>query len=424
MTTTDEQLACAVRAGCEWRGCPCAGGQCLWPECTCTETPRAITAALARHDASTGPEVSGEIDWDAAQRVFDAAYHTAYHGSGDATEAEIMGLKAAAPHMRQGAPTLNVEILEAADAAISALADASFKMVGRGRECPMFDLPAERLKDAVAQARSSAPPQQPGGYQKRVQAWMQSCFSREICADRTERNHRFLEEALELVQSGGCTVSEAHQLVDYVFGRDVGKMRQEVGGVMVTLAAFCSAHEIDMDACADAELARCWTKIEKIRAKQAAKPKHAPLPEHAPSQPSQDARVTQLVAAAQTMLDEIGDWSDFDRFRRINEALAAFRTPPAADAEALTVATLADLEPPCWLARDIAHADAQVAADPFGPGWLAEEGQRAQEAFKRRNGASSDALVSTLRAAAAQHHGTTLGVALAGLADWHERNRA
>lgn len=120
-------------------------------------------------------------------------------------------------------------------------------------------------------------------FQDRVQPWMMECFGPEISGDREERNHRFLEESLELVQACGCTASEAHQLVDYVFGRPVGEKGQEVGGVRVTLAALCLAHELSEDEEAERELARIWTKVEQIRAKQAAKPKHSPLPETSPS---------------------------------------------------------------------------------------------------------------------------------------------
>ncbi len=115
-------------------------------------------------------------------------------------------------------------------------------------------------------------------FQRRVQDWMMECFSMEVCRDHIERNHRFLEEALELVQACGCTASEAHQLVDYVWGRPVGEPTQEVGGVMVTLAALCLANDYDMHEAGETELERVWTKIEQIRAKQAAKPKHSPLP--------------------------------------------------------------------------------------------------------------------------------------------------
>lgn len=115
-------------------------------------------------------------------------------------------------------------------------------------------------------------------FQARVQPWLMACFGAMIAGDREERNHRFLEEALELVQACGCTASEAHQLVDYVYGRDIGEPTQEVGGVMVTLAALCLANGLDMHANGETELARIWTKVEAIRAKQAAKPKHSPLP--------------------------------------------------------------------------------------------------------------------------------------------------
>jgi exonuclease VII small subunit len=115
-------------------------------------------------------------------------------------------------------------------------------------------------------------------FQDRVQPWLMACFGAMIAGDREERNHRFLEEALELVQSCGCTAHEAHQLVDYVYGRPEGEPPQEVGGVMVTLAALCLANGMDMHKAGETELTRIWTKVEAIRAKQAAKPKHSPLP--------------------------------------------------------------------------------------------------------------------------------------------------
>lgn len=118
-------------------------------------------------------------------------------------------------------------------------------------------------------------------FQDRVQPWMMECFGAAISADRIERNHRFFEESTELVQANGMTRSEAHQLVDYTFDRPVGELTQEVGGVQVTLAALCLASGADMHAAGEIELARINQPeiITKIRAKQAAKPKHSPLPE-------------------------------------------------------------------------------------------------------------------------------------------------
>jgi hypothetical protein len=116
-------------------------------------------------------------------------------------------------------------------------------------------------------------------FQIQVKPWMDECFGSEISNDKIERNHRFLEESLELVQACNCTANEAHQLVDYVFSRDVGEKSQEVGGVMVTLAALCLANDLNMHEDGFLELARIWTKIDVIREKQAAKPKHSTLPE-------------------------------------------------------------------------------------------------------------------------------------------------
>jgi hypothetical protein len=115
-------------------------------------------------------------------------------------------------------------------------------------------------------------------FAERVRPWMRDTFGEVIAGDKVERNHRFLEESLELVQAAGCTKGEALELVEYVYARPVGELWQEVGGVMVTLAALCLANDVNLDVAAETELRRIWQNIDKIRAKQAAKPKHSPLP--------------------------------------------------------------------------------------------------------------------------------------------------
>ncbi len=116
-------------------------------------------------------------------------------------------------------------------------------------------------------------------FQERVRDWLLACFGPVIAADKVERNHRFLEEALELVQACGTTREECRQLVDYVYSRPTGDPKQEVGGVMTTLAAHCCAHGLNMQEAAEMELQRVWNKIDAIRGKQATKPKDSPLPE-------------------------------------------------------------------------------------------------------------------------------------------------
>ncbi len=111
-------------------------------------------------------------------------------------------------------------------------------------------------------------------FQELVRQWCYWCFGAEITDNKEERAHRFLEEALELFQSCERPQEEAEILVKYVYGRPTGKMTQEVGGVMVTLAALCNANNISMDKAGEVELQRVWDNIEKIRTKQAAKPKN------------------------------------------------------------------------------------------------------------------------------------------------------
>jgi len=108
--------------------------------------------------------------------------------------------------------------------------------------------------------------------QSSVKDWMLACFGPKITADKVERNYRFLEEALELVQSLGCGRDDAHKLVDYVYNRPQGYPYQECGGVMVTLAALCNANGLDFWDAGEEEVLRIWGKIDQIRAKQASKP--------------------------------------------------------------------------------------------------------------------------------------------------------
>ena len=114
--------------------------------------------------------------------------------------------------------------------------------------------------------------------QDRVLPWLIECFGQEIANDKVERCDRFIEEALELVQSAGWPKERAHQLVEYVYGRPEGEIEQEVGGVMITLAALCLAHDVNMHEAGEKELTRIWGKIDKIRQKQASKPTGSSLP--------------------------------------------------------------------------------------------------------------------------------------------------
>lgn len=110
-------------------------------------------------------------------------------------------------------------------------------------------------------------------YQEAVREWVVACFGEEVADDVATRCWRFFEEAGELCQSLGMRKEDALKLVEYTWARPPGEPHQEMGGVMVTLAAMATPARLDMKLCGEVELARCWLNIEKIRDKQRSKAK-------------------------------------------------------------------------------------------------------------------------------------------------------
>lgn len=108
--------------------------------------------------------------------------------------------------------------------------------------------------------------------QKAVSKWLVACFGSKLAKDKVERNHRYIEESLELVQACGCSKDEVLKIVDYVYSRDVGERQQELGGAMTTLFALADAYGDDLEACAKTEIDLIWQKIDHIRAKREGKP--------------------------------------------------------------------------------------------------------------------------------------------------------
>ncbi len=117
-----------------------------------------------------------------------------------------------------------------------------------------------------------------GGFQLAAGLWALNAFGPDSAGDVKNRSHRFLEEALELVQACGCTGEEAGQLVEYVYSRPAGAIVQETGGAMVTLAALSVANHLDMVQAGGLELRRCRDNLEGIRAKEATRAKNSALP--------------------------------------------------------------------------------------------------------------------------------------------------
>jgi hypothetical protein len=120
-------------------------------------------------------------------------------------------------------------------------------------------------------------------FQDRVQDWMRRCFTRPDSMLPEQRAFRFIEEAVELVQATGTSRADVLRVVDYVYGRPVGVVGQEIGGVMVTLAGLANSVDRSVDGCAEVELERCIANTAKIREKDLAKPQRSPLPGPTPS---------------------------------------------------------------------------------------------------------------------------------------------
>lgn len=193
------------------------------------------------------------------------------------------------------------------------------------RKSLTFDITVDRERDLLEAnnryltEKRAAVEAMRGGFQDRAGGFMTVCFGADVAADQVERNHRFLEEALELAQACACTAEEAYQLVDYVFGRPTGEPRQETGGVMLTLAALCNAHGIDMAIAGETELASCWNRIDRIRAKQAAKPKLGPLPGKSPTDSlTGDGDLDRLLSEANARVADMSpaERAEHDRLQR------------------------------------------------------------------------------------------------------------
>lgn len=118
-------------------------------------------------------------------------------------------------------------------------------------------------------------------YQERVHQWMLDVFGEMVAADKIERSFRFFEECVELMQAADINKDDLLKIIDYVYGRDKGYIRAEMGGVILTLAAFANAHDkMPMDQCAIQELHRVNTPMikNKVRAKFITKEPGSPLP--------------------------------------------------------------------------------------------------------------------------------------------------
>lgn len=127
-------------------------------------------------------------------------------------------------------------------------------------------------REILSAAVNSSPMVGAPCYQDRVSKWAVDCFGLRDAMDPVMRPHRFLEEALELGQACGCSKREVLRILEYVYGRPVGEIEQEVGGVQVSLGVLCTAFNVNLEYCGEREFLRIVQDIEKIRERHRAKP--------------------------------------------------------------------------------------------------------------------------------------------------------
>jgi NTP pyrophosphatase (non-canonical NTP hydrolase) len=92
-----------------------------------------------------------------------------------------------------------------------------------------------------------------------VLRWVGETFG-EATLTIEERITRFAEESIELAQAAGMDRERILALVERVYSKPAGEPRQEVGGVSVTLLAFCELAGIS----AEGEELREWERVQAI----------------------------------------------------------------------------------------------------------------------------------------------------------------
>lgn len=109
-------------------------------------------------------------------------------------------------------------------------------------------------------------------FQDKIRKFVVDTFGLELADSKEERCHRFAEESLELLQACGYTKDQLQNIIEYVYSRPVGDEVKEVGGVMATLAALCSAIGTDMIKQAGNEAKRAVRNAQYIKLKHNGKP--------------------------------------------------------------------------------------------------------------------------------------------------------
>ena len=106
-------------------------------------------------------------------------------------------------------------------------------------------------------------------YQLIIRKWVVRTMGPSWMESEEERALRFIEEAIEFVQTMSLDKERIHALVDIKYAQEVGARNQEAGGVMVTFLAACEHYDLNPMDSLDTELVRIHQPqiIGKIRDK-------------------------------------------------------------------------------------------------------------------------------------------------------------
>ncbi len=131
---------------------------------------------------------------------------------------------------------------------------------------PVAQLAAEALHEHLERGRAR------DRRQADVIAWARRAFGDDQAVSIPQRGLRLLEEAIEAFQAAGGEGVQGHELIDYVFGRPVGELRQELGGIGVTVLCLAAAAGISADEAERMEVERVLSKpLDYFRQRNAAK---------------------------------------------------------------------------------------------------------------------------------------------------------
>lgn len=104
--------------------------------------------------------------------------------------------------------------------------------------------------------------------QKTAHDWAVRSFGQEHVGDARVRAVRVVEEAIELAQSLGCCPASRSRPWDVVYAGELGKVEQEIGGTILTLAVLCEARGVSMLELFERELLRVLGKPPEHFAKR------------------------------------------------------------------------------------------------------------------------------------------------------------